>query len=229
MSTTNPVSIIDLIQFCESHTLPWAGSAQQIGLTNAQVAQYTAATQEAREAYELVRNLKQQLRAQVLTQGEKVRALRRTNSNLLRDIRAFALQQEKPDGVYALAQIPAPAAPAPVGPPAAPTELTAGLAIPEGGIEVRWKATQPSGITGVVYKLERALSAGGPFVVVGLTGSKNAIDTTIPAGTSAVVYRVIAQRGSEVSGGDVTLTIRFGTGPGELAYVPALAAPRIAA
>ena len=69
-----------------------------------------------------------------------------------------------------------------------------------------------------MYRVERAIGAQANWTIVGLTGAKNTIDTSIPAGTSRVFYRVTAQRGEVTSTGSTVLDIRFGTGPGQAAF-----------
>lgn len=205
-----------LLEFAELHTGPWEASSTQIGLTSSQAGEYKSATEEARQKLQAALASREAAKVATREQNEAFSALRRLNSAYLRLIRGFAEQSADPQKVYNLAVIPAPGRPSPAQPPTAPFDLTANLAIAEGGISVRWKASQPGGITGVVYVIDRALgNQSQNWQSIGLTGSKSFIDTTLPTGTSRVFYRVTARRGTFAATGDSVLDIRLGTGPGE--------------
>jgi hypothetical protein len=216
MPGTNPNRNVELLQFAELHVPVWRAVAPQINLTADQTLAYFNATTEARAAFDAVQQIRLQARAATQRQTEAFSVLRTTNSSLLKIIRGFAQDQTKPSTIYQLAQIPEPAAPSPFAAPSAPTDLDATLAITDGGIALRWKAKQPANISGVVYRVERQTGNGTTWELVALTGSKITIDTSVPVGTSRVIYRVIAQRGSATSNASNPLEIRFGTGPGEM-------------
>lgn len=207
---------MQLIEFAELHAPVWENVSTRINLTSAQTTAYKSAADAARQAYNAVQQIRQQAKVATQVQNEALAALRTTNSALLKIIRGFAQDQANPAEIYQLAEIPAPAGPSPFVAPSAPVDLTATLAITDGGIALRWKAKQPAGITGVVYRVERQTGNGTAWALVGLTGTKSTIDTSIPVGTSRVIYRVIAQRGSLTSSASNPLEIRFGTGPGEM-------------
>lgn len=210
-------TIRDLIQFAETHQVTWGTNASILNLSSSQINTYKQLTSDARTAYNAVVAAKQALANAVLAQREAVGDLRSYNGALLRAIRSYAEQQPKPDQIYIAADIPAPRTPAPLGPPSAPFNPTAGLDLTLGGIRLSWKATQPEGMSGVVYRVERSIGQNGPWMQVGLTGEKKLTDISIPTGTSRVLYRIVAQRGSDSSPASPALDIRFGTGPGEAA------------
>lgn len=216
MPGTNPDRNVQLIEFAELHAPVWEDVAGRINLTPSQAASYKAATAAARTAYNDAQVIRQQAKVATERQNEALAVLRSTNSSLLKIIRGFAQDQANPLEIYQLAQIPAPAGPSPFAAPSTPFDLNATLAITDGGIQLRWKASQPSGITGVVYRVDRQTGNSTTWTLVALTGSKNTIDTSVPVGTSRVIYRVIAQRGSLTSNASNPLEIRFGTGPGEM-------------
>jgi hypothetical protein len=204
----------ELIQFAELHKDVWQSNASSIGLTSAQTTEYKNLTTDARAKFQAALLARQAAKVATQEQNEAIRALRNTNSALLKLIRGFAQNSNDPNTVYNKAEIDPPAAPGPIMPPTAAFDLTANLAIADGGIDIRWKASQPSGVTGVVYRVERAVGSQANWSLIGLTGTKSLIDTTIPAGSSRVFYRVTAQRGTLTSTGSTVLDIRFGTGPG---------------
>ena len=216
MPGTNPDRNVQLIEFAELHAQVWDGVTTRIGITSAQSASYKSAADAARQAYTEAQVIRQQAKVATERQNQAISVLRTTNSSLLKIIRGFAQDQADPAAVFQLAQIPAPAGPSPFVAPSTPFELDATLAITDGGIGLRWKASQPSNVTGVVYRVERQTGNGTTWTLVALTGTKNTIDTSVPVGTSRVIYRVIAQRGSLTSNASNPLEIRFGTGPGEM-------------
>ncbi len=206
-------TIRDLIEFAEVHAPTWNRNASTLNLSTLQVNTYTQLTQDARTSYDSVVAAKQALANAVLAQRQAVRDLRSYNGALLRAIRSYAEQQPKPDVIYIAADIPAPRTPAPLGPPSAPFDPTAGLDLTLGGIRVSWKATQPQGMSGVVYRIERNTGTGQAWQLAGLVGGKNFVDDNVPT-TQTVQYRIIAQRGNLASNPSQTLVINFGTGPG---------------
>jgi hypothetical protein len=204
-----------LLEFARLHTGPYESHAPQIGLTAAQAQEYKVATEAAGNKQQAALAARQAAKAATQEQNEAFTTLRRLNASYLRLIRGFAEQSADPAKVYILAELPPPGKPGPVQAPNAPFDLTADLAIAQGGISVRWKATQPKGVSGVVYVVERAIGAQQNWTSIGLTGTKSLVDASLPAGTSRVFYRVTAQRGTLSSTGSTVLDIRLGTGPGE--------------
>ena len=126
-------------------------------------------------------------------------------------VKNFAERQASPATVYALAQIPAPLPRTPSVPPATATDLRAALDTETGELTVRWSATQPKSVSGVVYQVQRVIGTGTGFATVGLTGTKSFIDANIPAGIARIQYRVIGQRGGLVSPASATLDVRLST------------------
>jgi len=74
---------------------------------------------------------------------------------------------------------------------------------------VKWKTSQPPGVSGVIYSVRRALD-GGDYVLLDSVGGKTFTDETVPVGTQSVSYAVKAKRGLQMSGWSESLTIRFG-------------------
>lgn len=210
-----PQSNSDLLQFAEQHVVTWGNNASQINLTSAQVNTYKTLTDDARQKLEAAIAARNAAKQATVAQNNAFKALRTNNSALIRLIRGFAEDSADASRVLQLADLAPIAPPSPFVRPTAPFDLTANLAIAEGGIRITWKASQPAGVTGVVYRVERALGAQENWTIIGLTGTKNIIDATIPTGTSRVFYRVTAQRGTLTSTGSTVLDIRLGTGPGQ--------------
>jgi hypothetical protein len=204
------------LQYCEQRVGQWEQQGAAIGLQSAQTLEFKNDTNTARVAYDAVQAAKLALRNAVLAQNDAFRDLRRTLGDNTASIRAFARNSPDPNKVYANALIAPPRPPQPIGPPTAAFDLNASLDLLVGGLKLTWKASQDA--SGVVYRVERTTTAtpNATWDLIGLTGSKFATDVTVPNGTSRVLYRVVAQRGSLQANPSPVLDIRFGTGPGEM-------------
>jgi hypothetical protein len=220
-----PDTINGTIDYLESKVEPWTTNATAIGTTSAAVTSMDAKLTTAREklanqvaAQEQAKNATAELKA-------AIRDLRRAGSDIVKQIRAKAATAG--DGVYFLAQIPAPALPAPIPPPGTPTDFAVTLN-PDGSLKLRWKCANPAGSQGTVYQLSRRIGEAGPFFVVGVTGSRSFVDTSVPAGTAGMTYQVIAVRSSAV-GVAAQFTVNFGCAPGGEAVASIVQAPKLAA
>lgn len=91
----------------------------------------------------------------------------------------------------------------------APTKITCHLA-QIGTLTLSWKCHHPTRATGVLYLVSRKINDAGEFVPLGYSGKKSFIDSTLPAGASAVTYRVQAARSNAV-GEPATYTVNFTT------------------
>ncbi|HLL91122.1 MAG TPA: hypothetical protein VK324_17615, partial [Tepidisphaeraceae bacterium] len=115
-------------------------------------------------------------------------------------------------GVYALAKIPAPALPGPVGRPGTPSGLLAALK-PNGSVELTWRANNPAGCTGVVYHVYRKVEATGDYAYLGGAGQRKFVDQTVPAGVPAVLYQIQGIR-STGAGDAAEFVVNFGVSGG---------------
>jgi hypothetical protein len=212
-STIFPARDLDLINFCQQKAALWGPIATSIGLTNAQVAEFALATTDAARLLDAAEAARASSKAATSAARAAIGTLRRTGGTDVKAIRVFAARQEKPQNVYDLAQIPAPEPRGGSVPPIAPDRLTASLDFELGQMIVRWRITQPKGISNVVYRVERNTGTNQAWTQVGLVGGKSFVDDNFP--TVAVLrYRVFAQRGNLASGPSPILEINFGDGAG---------------
>ena len=206
------------IEFYEAHLAPWGSNATAIGLTVAAVAALTAATEDARKAYD--DHVAAQSAARAATQDfyDKVRLMHNApgaGADMLRSIKNFALSSDDPK-VYVLAQIPPPATPGSTPPPGTPFDFNVGL-LQDGALELRWKCNNPSGTVGTIYEVRRAL-AGGAMQFVGASGVKSFIDNALPGGAATpVTYQITAVR-STARGNPAQFSVNFGGGAGGGAF-----------
>lgn len=222
-STIFPARDLDLINFCQQKAAVWQGVATQIGLTNAQVAEFALAATDAARLLDAAEAARASSKVATSAAREAIRTLRSTGGNDVKAIRVFAARQDKPQNVYDLAQIPAPEPRGNSIPPIAPDRLTASLDFELGQMIVRWRITQPKGVSNVVYRVERNTGTTQTWTQVGLVGGKSFIDDNFPT-TPVLRYRVFAQRGNLSSGPSPILEINFGDGAGSIRTSMKLAA-----
>jgi len=99
-------------------------------------------------------------------------------------------------------------APPPPPPPAAPTGLTA--TTNSSGVLLTWSAS----VNATNYNVERAMSSGGPYTIIGTTATTSFTDTNVLAGTT-YYYVVTASNSGGVSGisTEVSITIPIPSPP----------------
>ena len=202
----------DLLNFFEVHAPAWSTSAVSIGLTTEQATAFANAASAAQAAYLAKLNADAAAKAATLTLRTAMGAGRASAAEMIRLIKAFAESQAKPDVIYTLAKIPAPAPRTPMPPPGQPTDLRAVLNPTTGGIELRWKSANPRGAYGTSYIIRRRNAGEAAFVFVGTTGggSKRFVDASFSAGHESVEYTVQGQRGDLTGPVSTILTINFG-------------------
>lgn len=203
-----PSKAVDRIAFCEEHVPVWSSAATSIGTTAAAVTDLEAKTVAARDA--------------LLAQGEKQEASRAATNDLhlalqaMVDAAADILKQIKAkaavsgEGIYSLAQIPAPALPSPRPAPGKPTDLRATLD-DSGLLNLKWKCANPSGTSGTIYQVWRRIGPSGDFTYIGGTGTRSFVDATLPAGAAQVTYQIQAVR-STAAGPWAQFNVNFGIG-----------------
>ena len=132
--------------------------------------------------------------------------------DLIKKIKAKAGQN--PD-VYALAEIDPPAPPSPVPAPGMPSDFTAELR-PDGSLHLGWKCVNPVGAQGTIYQVYRTIDDEQTYI--GGSGTREFIDSTIPAGTSTIEYTIQAVR-STLVGVANNFTVKFGAASGGMATI----------
>jgi hypothetical protein len=79
-----------------------------------------------------------------------------------------------------------------------------------GTVRLRWKAPQPSPGAEVFTQIQRRFNGAGQFQVIGDTGAKTFVDTTVPAGTASVQYIFVAKRGEQQSDPSAPISLLLG-------------------
>lgn len=203
------------MDWCTTHSAAFTANAVAIGLTVPKATAYATLLTAADKAITDADKAKAAYRAAVVSANEAVRALNGSlngTSELVRTIRAFAESQADPDAVYNLAQIDPPAAPTPMQPPNAATDVGVSIDTATGAIVLKWKASQSG--SGTVYVVKRRTNSTGPWEFVGTAGSdKTFVDATLAAGPDSVQYSIQAQR-SNLSSSATAVVVNFGVGNG---------------
>ncbi len=217
-----PTTRVGQIEWAENHVDPWTTNAEAIGSSTAEIAAFAAKTLAARAAYQ----------AQQAAQAAAVDATTNLNmameqmndaaADIVKKVRAKAATDG--NGIYALASIPAPAVPSPIGDPGMPYGFVATLQ-PEGWLEIRWKCDNPPRATGTIYTVYRN-DGDGTWKNIGGAGMKRFIDTSVPSGVPSVSYKVRAVRSTGAGVANI-FTVNFGVNSaGEMT---ATTAPKLAA
>jgi hypothetical protein len=203
------------LAWCQAHGERFVESAAQLGIAPAVAlsfknqASVTAAAEQAQEA------AKQAAKAATLTATTEYAELRRLAASVVRNIRAFAELQAKPDAVYALAEIDPIAPRTPTPPPGTPFDLQVRL-LTSGALGLKWKCLNPGTVAGVIYEVSRRIGTTGNFVLLGASGIRSFDDATLPAGlggASSIAYRIVAARSTQ-RGQPQDFIVNFGVGGG---------------
>ena len=208
MSTT-PRKVVERIQWYEDHHDPFNDNAVAIGTSVSAVTDLQTKTAAARDAYNAAQATRMAAEAATTALRVAVSAMDIAGSSIIKNIRAKA--DIAGDGIYALANIPAPATPSPIGAPGTPSNFKTAL-LQNGSIKLTWKCANPAGSHGTQYNIRRRVNAGGEstaFVGIGQTGNKSWTDATIPAGSTSVTYEITASR-STATGNPAFFDVNFG-------------------
>jgi hypothetical protein len=210
-----PSRFQDFLAFVQNHASTWQANHAEIGVSSAQTTSFTGFVAALEAAYQNQISAKQAQKNATIALNDAASGTRAAASDMLRLIKAFAENSGKPNEVYALADIPPPAAPSPAAPPGQPTTFKASLEA-EGFLTMTWKAPNPSGLGGTVWTIRRKLGAEGEWAQVGATGLKRFTDETLPlgAGGGLVQYQVQGQRGQALGLASVPFVVQFGAGSG---------------
>ena len=211
-----PKTIHGRIAFFENRVDLWTANADRIGLTPAQTDALAARAAAARDAYCTALTARDHAVSATEAQNVAVGELADLGGDLVNTIRAYALANNDP-AVFALANVPAPAAPSPRGAPDTPAELVARLNN-SGGIALSFKASRAGGTTFVVQRRTVGVNPSVPgtsstdeWTTLGVTNGKTFTDDTLPRGLAQADYRVYATRAGGTSQPTQPVGVLFGT------------------
>lgn len=217
-----PDSKTGKVAFFQTRVAPWTTSATLIGTTTQAVTDLGTKVTAAETAIAGQDAAYATYRAAVMTANNAVRTMVTAGSDIIKAIRAKAAVSG--EGVYELAQIPAPATPTPVAPPGKPANFAVMIS-DSGALKLKWKCANPRGSGGTIYQIARRVGTGA-MMPIGVSGTKSFIDVTVPAGVASITYQIQAVR-STALGEAAQFTVNFGVSDGG-ALITSVA-PRLAA
>ena len=221
-----PKKKIDMIEFYENHVGPWTTNAVAIGTSASAVTDLDTKTDTARAKWVARQAAQASAEAATIELNVAVEVMATAGAAIIKQVRAKA--EMSGDGVYALAQIPVPATPSPVGAPGTPSNFKVQLR-QDGTLDLRWKCANPAGCDGTMYQVYRRVGSAGEFTYLGGSGEKEFTDATVPAGASAITYKIQGVRSTAV-GEWGEFNVNFGTGSGGAATATiSEAGPKMAA
>ncbi len=198
-----------MVVFGTTHEAPWTLNKVAIGISDAQLMDFKTKSGKARGTFDAAEQARLASKAATETYYAAVAALRASAADCVRTIQNKAKSTGDP-AIYGLAEIPSPdprSATAP--PPAQPFDIRAQVN-GDGSLTLFWKASNPRGVSSVVYKVQRGFGAG-PFNLLDTSGGKTYNDDSIPVGTNSVSYIVTGKRGGQSGPMSEIFTARFGS------------------
>lgn len=208
----------DLIDFCVSRIANWTTNAEQIGIETSQVQALNALVTQASNAVDAAVKARNGAKSATVALEDSIGELRRSAATLVRQIKAFADQQNNPQVVFALAQINPPAPPSPVPPPGKPEDFLITLNS-DGSVTLSWTGQGSAASSGTFYTIYRRLPGQSGYVSVGgspgtTTERRRAsfTDATIPASAASAGVHYIVQgfRGTRAGTAGDALVVQFG-------------------
>jgi hypothetical protein len=197
-----PSKPAEAYDFAVARQTIWSGVPTQIGLTAADATAMADSTENFAQAFDAAVKARASSKAATEALAQATRTMRTRISDNVQKIRLFAESSANPN-VYSIAQIPAPARPAPLPAPEQPRDIEAVLNA-NGELTLRFRANGGRG--GASFLVSRKLAMESNFRLVGTAGVtrsriKSFTDTTLPPGSTNVQYIITGQRGS-VRGAD---------------------------
>jgi hypothetical protein len=196
------------IAFFQNRIANWTTEATNIGTTAGAVTALGTAVTAAATALADQQSAQSAAKTATLNLNLALATMDNLGMGIVEQVRTKA--RTGGDAVYVLADIPAPATPAPKPAPGQPTDFVATLS-QDGSLDMGWKCPNPPGTSGTTYNVFRRDTPTAEFAYVGTSGQRKFVDTTIPAGSSQLTYKVQAIR-STSAGPWATFNVTFGVG-----------------
>jgi hypothetical protein len=227
MPNVPPQPKVDQIVWFENHLSAWASTPTAFGATAAQVTAVSSVVESARKSYDAAQEAKQAAKNATVAQDQDVRTMLVKGRDLVNIMKSFIENGTNP-ALWAQAGLEPDGARGTAPDPTAPYQLKAELDS-VGNVIVSWKTSQPRGVSGVIYSVQRSID-GAAFALLDSVGEKQFIDQTVPTSANSISYNIKAKRGSQSSGWSSALTIRFGrVGGGGFAIVGQSTSDKLAA
>lgn len=202
---------VEQIIWFEQHLPLWAATPTAFGATAAMITSLGTAVAQARKAYNDAQASKLATKAAITNQDEMIAAMLTPGRDLVNLMKGYIANANNP-ALWGQAGIEPNSGPGAPLVPTAPYELSASLNS-AGEVILRWKATQPQGVSGVIYTVSRSVD-NGPDTIQDSVGEKEYVDSNVIYGTQTVSYVVRSKRGKQTSDWSPALLLRFGRAAG---------------
>lgn len=211
MADNMPRTLPDLINWCSTHTSLWTANAEQVGLTDEQATAFKSLCDAMTANYAAAQAARQASKDATMNLQNAVTGVRALGGAYIAIIKGFAESSGDMD-VYALAGVSPSNPPGTVPAPVPPTQFGATVN-PDGSLTIKWRVSQPEGVSGVQYLVSRRVNGGnGPFTFVGAEASnKSFTDLTLPVGVDKVEYIVQPKRLGVVGEQSNVFAVQFGS------------------
>jgi len=199
------------VAFAQVHVGPFTDHAALLGLSPQQLASYTAAVENAKEALAEASAAKQAWNAAASLAASRMRELNRVMTETVTTIDITAANAADPTALYQAALLTPPNTPGVMAAPGVCNGFKAVLNA-EGSVTISWKCKNPDNAHGTIYQVRRKLPHEAEFRQLDLTASKRFTDESIPTGAGRVQYVVQARRGNAVGPASGPFTVQLGSG-----------------
>ncbi|HLP86204.1 MAG TPA: hypothetical protein VK157_17760 [Phycisphaerales bacterium] len=213
-----PETIIEQIEFCESHRSAWETHAGQLGLSTLQIESLQTALAAAREAFDAAQRARAAAQAATTLLHGNADALAVVASSIVRTIKTTASNSEDASDILALGRIPPRADNSPKGAPGKATNITIDL-VGTGAVKLSWTASNASASSGAFFDVLRKLPGERTFTSIGACEGTTArtrtitfVDDTLPATAVAmgVRYIIVPRRGTHKGEMSEAITVQVG-------------------
>lgn len=208
-----PGSRAQMIAWFSQRITIWSANAAALGLDMAHITDLATKLDAAETKLDEANTIRAQSEGVTFEYHVNADDLKSFGADLIKVIKAKAEADGDPS-LYALAQIPPPSAPTPLGPPAQPTNLTSTLGT-LGEIDLRWKGSRKGGTS---FSIHRAVTipgqATGSFTLIGTSEEARFVDDNIPVGLANATYYIVAHRSGGSSAASDPTIVYFGSGSG---------------
>jgi hypothetical protein len=211
MSANMPRTIPELMSWCNTHVDLWLTNAVSIGITSTQAGQFKTAVGDMTTNLSKADAARQASKDATMTAQNSIDVVRSMGSAFIGIMKSYAETTHNPN-VYALAGVSPNDPPSVLPAPVAPDKFGASVN-PDGSLTIKWKVSQPTGVSSVVYLVSRRVNGGdGPFMLVSSEGSnKSFTDMTLPVGVDKVEYMVQPKRGTVFGPQSNVFAVQFGS------------------
>lgn len=207
-----PTKLEDFLTFASTHATVFDVNHTALGIPAAAATAFKTQVSANQGLYTGQVNAQEVAKGATAKQQASTALSRQMLADLIRAVDLTAANSADPAGVYALAQIPAPASPSPSAPPGTPTDFKVALD-DDGSVILAWKCPNPSGTSGTIYEVRRKPAGTQAWTFISATGVRKFVDDTILSGSSPVTYQVTAVRSTQ-RGMPASYNVTFGVDGG---------------